>query len=430
MLVFHEGLPGSGKSYGALFEHVIPAIKKRRRVVARLNGLDNESCLSAISNVTGVPLDVVQSLIEFLPKEPLSVVQDIGKRLNELEGALVIIDEIRKYFPSTRAPLSDHATTFVGEHRHKGIDIIAIDQSMNDVHHLYRRRVDRLVKYTKLDYVGFPNVYRWVMLRGVPSDKGDVKFQRVNSGFRKYRPEYYACYKSFSMEEGQEYEQYGDAKGNVFKSSRVRFALFGAILFFAVGFYFLRSFFNADANSMVQTSKVLQSQIVKKDERQVLVSPGPVVTPHMTDVRRKVEKTKEELELERIEREKQERAKKQSEEYIHKLASSYRVHLSAYMHNERGVRYVVEFVDGTYRVRERLNDEQMSALGWQSSFDVRTGILKLKSLEFGDELIVTAWPMDGAGGGRVGERVINTLRDNPVGLPRVELPARIAISRP
>lgn len=42
MIIFHEGLPGSGKSYEALVKHIIPSLEKGRKVYARLNGFNYE----------------------------------------------------------------------------------------------------------------------------------------------------------------------------------------------------------------------------------------------------------------------------------------------------------------------------------------------------------------------------------------------------
>ncbi|MGL6388160.1 zonular occludens toxin domain-containing protein [Aeromonas hydrophila] len=37
MLIFHEGLPGSGKSYEALVSHIIPRLKDGRTVDAYID---------------------------------------------------------------------------------------------------------------------------------------------------------------------------------------------------------------------------------------------------------------------------------------------------------------------------------------------------------------------------------------------------------
>lgn len=42
MLIFHEGLPGSGKSFEACVKHIVPALQKGRKVFAYIEGLNHE----------------------------------------------------------------------------------------------------------------------------------------------------------------------------------------------------------------------------------------------------------------------------------------------------------------------------------------------------------------------------------------------------
>lgn len=49
MLIFHEGLPRSGKSYEAMVRHIIPALQKGRHVWAYIEGLNH----ARIAGATG-----------------------------------------------------------------------------------------------------------------------------------------------------------------------------------------------------------------------------------------------------------------------------------------------------------------------------------------------------------------------------------------
>jgi zona occludens toxin len=57
MLLFNEGLPRSGKSYSAMVDRIIPALKDGRAVFAHLDGLNHEK----IAEASGVSLERVQS---------------------------------------------------------------------------------------------------------------------------------------------------------------------------------------------------------------------------------------------------------------------------------------------------------------------------------------------------------------------------------
>ena len=56
MIVFHEGLPGSGKSYEACVMHIIPALKAGRDVLTNINGINHKK----FAELTGIPLPIVQ----------------------------------------------------------------------------------------------------------------------------------------------------------------------------------------------------------------------------------------------------------------------------------------------------------------------------------------------------------------------------------
>ena len=48
MIIFHEGLPRSGKSYEAMVKHVLEALKQGRKVFAYVEGLNHEKIAEVI----------------------------------------------------------------------------------------------------------------------------------------------------------------------------------------------------------------------------------------------------------------------------------------------------------------------------------------------------------------------------------------------
>jgi zona occludens toxin len=89
MLVFNEGVPRSGKSYDAVRSHILQALKKGRKVFARLNGLKHE----AIAQYLQMRLADVQALLIHVPSEDVP-------RLHEMvePGCLVVIDECHDFY--------------------------------------------------------------------------------------------------------------------------------------------------------------------------------------------------------------------------------------------------------------------------------------------------------------------------------------------
>ena len=53
MIIFHEGMPRSGKSYASTKDHIVPALKKGRAIYARLDGL-NYPQLAELAEITEV----------------------------------------------------------------------------------------------------------------------------------------------------------------------------------------------------------------------------------------------------------------------------------------------------------------------------------------------------------------------------------------
>ena len=71
MLIFHEGLPGSGKSYEALISHIIPSIQKGRKVFARINGLNYEK----IAELTEREESEVRALLYEITEEQVPTIE-------------------------------------------------------------------------------------------------------------------------------------------------------------------------------------------------------------------------------------------------------------------------------------------------------------------------------------------------------------------
>lgn len=233
MLIFHEGLPGSGKSYEALISHIIPSIQKGRKVFARINGLNYEK----IAELTERTPEEVRDLLIHVPEEHVLEIH------NHVENdSMVIIDELQNFFPSGRQKLSEGITQFVTEHRHRGIDIVTMGQSIADCHNLWKRRTQRKIQFLKLDMVGQDKRYKWTAFQGTLNAKGDIQFTKIKSGTRKYEEKYFGSYASHQAET-ENTDNYEDDRLNIFKTKTFTVVLpvFALIVVFAI--YYLSTFF-------------------------------------------------------------------------------------------------------------------------------------------------------------------------------------------
>ncbi|TMP19884.1 Zonular occludens toxin [Pseudoalteromonas sp. S2721] len=259
MIIFHEGLPGSGKSYEALVKHIIPSLEKGRKVYARLNGFNYEK----VSELTGRTVDELKELYTEITEEQVHTVYEIVEN-----DCLLVIDELQNFFPSGRQKLSDEMTQFIAEHRHRGMDIVCMGQALADCHTTWKRRIERKITFLKLSMVGLDNKYKWEMYQGsINGQKGDVVFKKIKSGTEKYDSKYFGSYLSHQLTTDNT-DVYSDDRVNIFKSKQFMLYLpiFIGVIAFAI--YFLSSFFSGETQIVKQESKEPNNRPVAKAENQ------------------------------------------------------------------------------------------------------------------------------------------------------------------
>lgn len=231
MIVFHEGLPGSGKSYEACVMHIIPALKAGRDVLTNINGINHQK----FSDITGIPLPVIKKMLVCISN---SNCEDEEQRLELVKAdllaltkkdSLVVIDEIQDIHPTKRQPLSPEWSKYIASHRHEGLDIVLMGQDKRDVHPIWRRRIQRLITFNKLQAIGADNSYRWVCFEATSPEK----FKEVSKGIRRYDSQYFGLYLSHTQ--GTENKSlYKDDRANILKNKNLRFAL---VAFLALGYW-------------------------------------------------------------------------------------------------------------------------------------------------------------------------------------------------
>ncbi|GGI21065.1 zonular occludens toxin family protein [Oxalicibacterium faecigallinarum] len=339
MLLFHGGLPRSGKSYESVVEHLIPAIKKGRKVYARIDGLNFEK----IASLAEVTLDRCQDLLQHLTEEQT---QHIEQQKFDI-GSLIIIDEVQNYWPDKRQPLSAEMTKFVSEHGHQGLDILLMGQEFKDMHKLWKNRVSQKVEFRKLDMVGKAKEYRWILFKAVSPQK----FVEVTKGTRPYDEKYFGTYKSF--EEGAEGNQlYDDKRANVWNSKAFKLwiPLFGAVFLFAIG-YLWWAFYGGGLAE--QTTANLPPPPEQKQEIKVPVVAGPPPTVVITQ---EVLPAKEPEPQKPI-------------DVIDGLSKKYRLRVSAILRSKNSESAMFEWYDDGLKLKERLSLFTLVKLGYTVFID-------------------------------------------------------------
>lgn len=279
MIIFHEGLPGSGKSYEALVKHIIPSLEKGRKVYARLNGFNYEK----VSELTGRTVDELKELYTEVTEEQVHTVYEIVEN-----DCLLVLDELQNFFPSGRQKLSDEMTQFIAEHRHRGMDIVCMGQALADCHTTWKRRIERKITFLKLSMVGQDNRYKWEMYQGaINGVKGDVVFKKIKSGVEKYDSKYFGSYLSHQLTTDNT-DVYSDDRVNIFKSKQfvVYLPIFIGVIAFAI--YFLVSFFSGETQIVKQETKEPSNTPVAKAENQQTATTGELKQQTTTPPKPKV----------------------------------------------------------------------------------------------------------------------------------------------
>lgn len=391
MIIFHEGLPGSGKSYEATVSRIIPALQAKRQVFAYIEGLNHQM----FAEVTGLPLDEITGRVVVVPvdieaysqmteDEKTKVTKGVdGWFIRKYEGllfqidkrqvkdiyrhvandALVVIDELQDFFPSSNKKLDDGITTFVTQHRHRGIDIIAMGQSHKDCHSLWKRRIDQLYHFVKRDVVGRPSEYTWKSYKF-----NEDKLIKLRSGSGKYDEKYFGLYASHTSDTLNT-ETYTDDRANLLKSAGIRYGLPAAAAGGLFAVYFLYSFFTG-GQEVVHVSK----------QQPQASAPPPVLLKPQAEVKK--ETAKPQLTY-------------SQGNFIEEVISESRPRLAALIEGKDRegravVSAVIQFMDGSNRVKEQFTLDQLRGFGW--IFKRMPYGIKLQK---GDkDIAVTAWPIE------------------------------------
>lgn len=231
MLIFHEGLPGSGKSYEALVSHIIPRLKEGRTVDAYIEGLNFEK----IAELAEITLEECQEQLKQITREQVPAINEHVR-----DKSLVIIDESQNFWPTGRQRLPDPIIQFITEHRHRGLDVVLMGQNLNDVHSMWRNRIDKKFVFMKLDAVGQAKRYSWTSYKGslrADGQRSRIEFEKLTGGIRQYDPKYFGSYASTTSEDN-EMGVYEDDRTNIFKSAKFKYGIPIAALLFIGGLWF------------------------------------------------------------------------------------------------------------------------------------------------------------------------------------------------
>lgn len=379
MLVFSEGVPRSGKSYDAVKHHILPALKKGRKVFARLNGLHHDR----IAVYLGIPADEVRRLLVHVPsdqvKETFVAQQDEAGEwsiADDLKNALIVIDEAHDFYVADRSvPMSKESEQFFALHGHYGCDVLLMTQFYKRVHVAIRARIERKNSFQKLSALGKhgESKYRVKYWQTVSPDK----YEQVGGETKSYDASIYPLYHGIAAGEGGGVTQevYGGGRTSVWRSMLLRAVFIVPLGILAV--WFLLDFFTGGgfaAEKPSEAAPVVVSQPSAVQTGQGM--PGSAVAlPAPTAAQLREAKLAEMTPEQR---------------YIWGLGEKARIRLAAVWESSAGAGAIVEWVDGSSIVIERLRLTQIQDLGVK----VSVHDYGVKLVANGEALVATSWPMN------------------------------------
>lgn len=382
MIICHEGMPRSGKSYAATQDHIVPGLKAGRRMYVRIDGID----FAKLAELATISEERCRELLTVLTEED---VQNLDKIAIE-NDALVVLDELQNYWPSQKAPLSPAMTKWVAEHGHHGLDVLIMCQLLKDCHRTWVNRTNRKIQFVKKDMLGKPDEYKWRMFTGSPDARGNVKFIEVQQGDGKYDEKYFGCYASHSA--GTENTgTYEDDRANIWNSPMFKkwLPILGVVVVVAIGY--IVYLFNGGLASGTGAKPVKTVETVTKssDGKETVTEyiDGKEVKKQAKTETKEPEKPKPEEEPKRASS-----SPLDLPDVVSELSKSNRIRLAMVVRSAKKTRVLIEWRDTSFRVVDQLDEDDLAILGYQV---LTTNSNRMAVLVSADKRhVVSAWPID------------------------------------
>lgn len=386
MIVFNEGVPGSGKSYDAVKEHILSALKKGRKVYVRLNGIDEEEKRDAWAELLQKPREWIDEYLIHVPTDEVLAtfvaVQDEGGKWlphERFRNALVVIDEVHDFYVGgTREPLAKEREEFFAMHRHLGIDIVLMTQFYKRIHTAIRYRIERKAAFQKLSVLGKMGEGRYTVRRFVTV--APDKYEPVGTETHSYEKWVFPLYRGVADDEVGT-QVYDGGRTTVWKK-----LVLPALIVIPLGLYgiwFLLDFFSGGGTALVKT-ETIGAKPVKVD---ATGTPGvpPVQGPFQPDTPQVAGKPVKEKSA----KEKHMEAMTPEQLYVWQLTEKARIRFTGSLVSGGKHHGFLEWYDSSENLLDRLSLDQVEAMG------VAVNVLAfgVKLVAGGEAIIATAWPV-------------------------------------
>ena len=183
MITLLEGTPGSGKSYYAVADYLLPWLRAGRRLYVAVDGF----YLDRLALFEGRPLPDLQQQITLWTERTA-----IPSLLLSIEpGSAVCLDEAQTIFRA-KEKVPGEILRWLETHRHYGVDLLLMAQDYRQLTSGVTRLVESTIKFRRMERFGMRKRYQG-FVRGNPEET-DV----IRTLIGRYDPKIYAYYSSYA----------------------------------------------------------------------------------------------------------------------------------------------------------------------------------------------------------------------------------------
>lgn len=282
----YVGRMGSGKTYEVVSVVILGALRRGRRVITNIAGVDYAACADLLV-AEGVPADKIGRLVTVpheLVTNPLFWLTERGNEAVKqkgldpespaiLPGDLVALDEIWRFWQGfgtkdgdgNKRP--DSVMNFMRMHRHfthpeTGVacDLAIITQDVMDISRQVRAVIEETYRMEKLTAVGSSKRYRVDICQGGQTRRVVRQIQR------SYEDKYFSLYKSHSGRKDGEAgprEENIDGRGNLLQGALFKIVLPVGAVVACLAIYTVWNFLHPEAKKRQQLRPV---QRLKKNQ--------------------------------------------------------------------------------------------------------------------------------------------------------------------
>jgi len=183
MITLLEGTPGSGKSYYAVAEYLLPWLRTGRRLYVAVDGF----YLDRLALFEGRPLPELQKQVTLWTERTA-----IPSLLLSIEpGSAVCLDEAQTIFRA-KEKVPGEILRWLETHRHYGVDLLLMAQDYRQLTSGVTRLVESTIKFRRMERFGMRRRFQG-FVRGNPEET-DV----IRTLIGRYEPTIYAYYSSYA----------------------------------------------------------------------------------------------------------------------------------------------------------------------------------------------------------------------------------------